>query len=122
MRYIKKFNENTENEGKNDSLEEVINLAKECIKSCEECKEECEKEGHSESIKACKECIKVCELFIYSAENELRNFNLVKDLAFKVATDCSHVCSDEGEGICVEACQDFTEKLELLESNSNTEE
>ena len=96
MRYIKKFNENTENEGKNDGLEEVINLA--------------------------KECIKVCELFIYCAENELRNFNLVKDLAFKVATDCSHVCSDEGEGICVEACQDFTEKLELLESNSNNEE
>lgn len=117
MKHLRKFNENLENEKESSKKEKSIELAKECIAKCEECKEACEKEGHKESVDACNECIESCNLYVYSAENESRNFDKIGRLACDIAMDCANVCSDEGEGICVESCMNFAEEVEALLEN-----
>lgn len=118
MKHLRKFNEDVENEKEEVSKKDKsIELAKECIAKCEECKEACQKEGHKESVEACNECIQSCNLYIYSAENESRNFDKIGRLACDIAMDCANVCSDEGEGICVESCMNFAEEVESLLEN-----
>jgi hypothetical protein len=113
MKHLKRFNESGDNQNKDkSSMDACIEAAKECIKKCEECKEKCEESGNENSVKSCSECIEVCKLYIYSCENDSPNFQDIARLATNVAMDCADVCSNEGHGICVEACLNFANRVE----------
>lgn len=114
MMRIRKFTENLQNEKELSKKERSIQLAKECIEKCKECKQACENHNHEESAKSCDECIQSCELYIFSAENESRNYYKIGKLSSDIAKDCADICEKQGMGICVESCLEFSKEIETL--------
>jgi undecaprenyl pyrophosphate synthase len=114
MKYIKRFNESSE-ENKTDMYTGCIDAANNCIEDCEAALDEFKNRGDEDSVIAITEGIMVLELYIYSCENETKNFKDVAELTKSVAKSIGELKSDNN--LAKDTCLKLVEEIEKCEDS-----
>jgi hypothetical protein len=109
MKYIKRFNESSEEEN-TGVYTGCIDAANKCIEDCEVSLDEFKDRGDEDAVIAITECIMIFELYIYSCENITKNFNSISELTKSVAKSISELKSDNN--LSNETCLNLVDEIE----------
>lgn len=110
MKYIKKFNEDIQQQEENDTLA-CIEAAKNCLDVIDSTIDKFKEKDDLQSVVKLTQCSLVCELYIYSCENNTDNLEKVieftKEIVIKISEDFEEV---------KESCLKLVEEIKKCEN------
>jgi len=118
MRFLKRFNEDLEGEIQNEGGEKYtgcIDTAKQCIEDCTIAMDNFKDAEDLESVIKTNECILACELYIYSCENETKNFKAIADLMKTIAKDVAELKVEKN--LAETSCLKLVSEIEKCEES-----